>query len=78
MPRSVLACLADIIDACDTIDLALHDLDLPGYERDPIIRSAVERQFMTIGEAVNSLSRPQPCLRSFAERTDTSNSRQAI
>ncbi len=57
MPRSVLAYLADIIEACDTIDLALHNLDLAGYESDPIVRSAVERQFITIGEAANSLSR---------------------
>ncbi|MFU8891773.1 MAG: DUF86 domain-containing protein [Anaerosomatales bacterium] len=60
MPRSALAYLADIVEACDTIELALQDLDLAGYERDVIIRSAVERQFITIGEAVNSLSRMDP------------------
>lgn len=62
MPRSVLAYLADIIDACDTIDLALKDIDLAGYQSDPIIRAAVERQFITIGEAVNTLSRLDPSL----------------
>ena len=62
MPRSPLAYLADIVEACDTIDLALQGLDLEGYRRDPIIRAAVERQFITIGEAVNALSRLAPAL----------------
>lgn len=60
MPRSALAYLADVIDACDTIALAIRDRDLAGYQADPIIRSAVERQFITIGEAINSLSRLDP------------------
>lgn len=62
MPRSPLAYQADIVEACDTIDLALQGLDLAGYQRDPIIRAAVERQFITIGEAVNALSRLAPVL----------------
>lgn len=60
MPRSPLAYLADIVEARDTIDLALHGLDLADYRRDPIIRAAVERQFITTGEAVNALSRLAP------------------
>ncbi|MFU8887225.1 MAG: DUF86 domain-containing protein [Trueperaceae bacterium] len=62
MPRSPLAYLADIVEACDLIDLALRGLDLADYRGDPIIRAAVERQFITIGEAVNSLSRLAPVL----------------
>jgi uncharacterized protein with HEPN domain len=62
MPRSPLAYLADIVEACDTIDLALNGLEFAGYRRDPIIRAAVERQFITIGEAVNALSRLAPML----------------
>jgi len=62
MPRSAQAYLADVIDACDTIALALRDLDLDGYQGDPVICSAVERQFITIGEAINSLSRLDPGL----------------
>jgi uncharacterized protein with HEPN domain len=62
MPRSPLAYLADIVEACDTIALAVHGLDLAGYRRDPIIRAAVERQFITIGGAVNALSRLAPVL----------------
>ena len=62
MPRSAQAYLEDVIEACDTIELALRGLDLRGYEGDVIVRSAVERQFITIGEAVNSLSRLDPAL----------------
>lgn len=62
MPRSPLAYLADIVEACDTIDLALQGLDLAGYRRDRIVRAAVERQFITIGEAVNALTRAKPAL----------------
>lgn len=62
MPRNPLAYLADIVEACNLIDLALRDLDLEAYRRDPIIRAAVERQFIIIGEAVNTLSRLAPAL----------------
>jgi uncharacterized protein with HEPN domain len=57
MPRSPEAYLADIIDACDSIGVALRDVDLDGYLRNRVIRSAVEREFIIIGEAVASLSR---------------------
>ena len=65
MPRSREAYLADIIDACDTIDLALTGVDTSRYLSDRVIRSAVERQFITIGEAVASLTRIDP---EFASR----------
>jgi uncharacterized protein with HEPN domain len=60
MPRSALAYLSDIVDACDGIELALRGVDLAAYESDRVIRSAVEREFITIGEAVNSLARLEP------------------
>lgn len=60
MPRSALAYLVDIVEACDGIALALHGIDLAGYEGDRVIRSAVEREFIIIGEAVNSLARLDP------------------
>ncbi|MDZ4064104.1 MAG: HepT-like ribonuclease domain-containing protein [Coriobacteriia bacterium] len=60
MPRSALAYLEDILEACDGIALALHGVDLAGYESDRVIRSAVEREFIIIGEAVNSLARLDP------------------
>lgn len=60
MPRSRNAYLQDIIDACDTIDLALARVDTEGYLSDRVIRSAVEREFIIIGEAVVSLDRVDP------------------
>jgi uncharacterized protein with HEPN domain len=62
MPRSPLAYLADIVDCCDAIAAALEGVDLAGYESSRTIRSAVEREFTIIGEAVNSLSRVDPGL----------------
>ena len=60
MPRSREAYLQDIIDACDTIDLALARVDTDGYLADRVIRSAVEREFIIIGEAIASLGRMDP------------------
>lgn len=57
MPRSAAAYLADIIEACDAVVAALHDVDLERYQKERLIRSAVERELMIIGEAVASLAR---------------------
>ncbi len=64
MPRSREAYLADIIDSCDTIDLALSGVDTEAYLSNRVIRSAVEREFIIIGEAVASLERLDPDLAS--------------
>lgn len=60
MPRSVAAYLADIVDACDAIVAMLRDVDLAAYQANRQVRSAVEREFIIIGEAVNSLGRFDP------------------
>jgi uncharacterized protein with HEPN domain len=64
MPRSSEAYLADIIDSCDTIVLALTGIDTEGYLSNRVIRSAVECEFIIIGEAVASLGRLNPALAS--------------
>jgi uncharacterized protein with HEPN domain len=64
MRRSVEAYLQDIVDACDTIDIALSRVDTAGYLSDRVIRSAVEREFIIIGEAVNVLARLDAALAS--------------
>ena len=55
MPRDARAYLADIIESCDAIAAALSGVDLQGYRADRLVRSAVEREFTIIGEAVTRL-----------------------
>lgn len=60
MPRDVRAYLADIIEGCDAIMLALAGLDLDAYKASRLVRSSVEREFIIIGEAASVLSRTAP------------------
>jgi len=60
MPRDALAYLLDIIESCDAISAALAGLDLEGYQRNRLVRSSVEREFIIIGEAISALSRVAP------------------
>jgi uncharacterized protein with HEPN domain len=62
MPRSSLAYLLDIVEACAAIESALSGLDLSAYRANRLVRSAVEREFILIGEAVASLVRLEPGL----------------
>ena len=56
MPRDPRAYLADIVDACLAIQEAVRHQSLESYRRNRLIRSSVEREFIIIGEALNSLS----------------------
>lgn len=60
MPRDARAYLADIVDACDAIRVALVDTDLEAYKANRLVRSSVEREFTIIGEAMIVLSRTAP------------------
>lgn len=60
MRRDVRAYLSDIVDSCDAIAAALDGIDLDAYKASRLIRSAVEREFTIIGEAVSVLSRKAP------------------
>ncbi len=62
MPRSTAAYLADIVAACDAVAEVLAGVDLGTYCARRPIRSAVEREFTVIGEAVGVLSRRDPAL----------------
>ena len=64
MPRSPVAYLADIVEACAAIRSYLLDVDLDAYRSTRAVRAAVEREFILIGEAVASLVRLQPELAS--------------
>ncbi|MFM7236787.1 MAG: DUF86 domain-containing protein [Cyanobium sp.] len=57
MPREIDAYLCDIIDACDSIASILVNISLARYIQLREKRSAVEREFIMIGEAVTMLAR---------------------
>lgn len=52
--------LHDILEACKLIERFVGDKTLTGYQSDPMLRSAVERQFQIIGEALQQLIREYP------------------
>ncbi len=60
MPRDERAYLADIIDSCDAITVAVSGLKLEDYETNRLVRSSVEREFIIIGEAMAALYRVAP------------------
>ena len=60
MPHDERAYLADIIDSCDAITIAVSGLKLEDYETNRLVRSSVEREFIIIGEAMAALYRVAP------------------
>jgi uncharacterized protein with HEPN domain len=60
MQRDERAYLNDILEACAAIESAIAGLDLAAYRLDRLTRSAVEREFIIIGEAIAVLSRVTP------------------
>lgn len=68
MPRDARAYIADIIDSCDAIAVAMNGIDLNAYKANRLVRSAVKREFTIIGEAMSVLSRNAPGL--FASITN--------
>ena len=60
MPRDERAYLADIIESCDAIAIAVSGLGLEDYEANRLVRSSVEREFIIMGEAMAALSRVAP------------------
>ena len=62
MQRDERAYLSDVVEACEAIDRALEGQDLDAYRFNRLIRSAVEREFIIVGEAVAALSRLAPHL----------------
>ena len=60
MKRDITAYLCDIIDACDSIASILTDISIETYVEMREKRSAVEREFIIIGEATSMLSKFSP------------------
>ena len=53
MERNPRAYLWDVLQAADAIDRFSAGLDAVGYAENALVRSAVERQFEIIGEALH-------------------------
>jgi uncharacterized protein with HEPN domain len=62
MPRSSLVYLLDVVEACAAIERFIAGVDFEAYRATELTRSAVERQLILIGGAVNSLLRLEPGL----------------
>ncbi len=60
MPRDERAYLADIIESCEAIAVAVSGIELEDYEANRLVRSSVEREFIIIGEAMAVLFRVAP------------------
>jgi len=58
--RDIAVHLFDILQACDHIQAFTSGKDLDEYLTDVMLRSAVERQFGNVGEALNRLRRDAP------------------
>lgn len=62
--RDLNAFLLDVVAACDAVAEFIRGADLDAYSNDLKLRSAVERQLLIAGEAVNSIRRLDPMLAS--------------
>jgi uncharacterized protein with HEPN domain len=60
MERDTHAYLYDIIQSCRNISKFTANIDFQKYEADLLIKSAVARQFIIIGEALNRINRFDP------------------
>jgi uncharacterized protein with HEPN domain len=62
MPPEVLKFLHDVEQACELIEQFTVGKSIEDFHRDAQLRSAVERQFITIGEAIQQSLRLRPDL----------------
>ena len=73
MPRDARAYLADIVESCDAITVAVRDLDLARYQGSRLVRSSVEREFIiedseSLRTSNHGMQQPAPCAAADAER----------
>jgi uncharacterized protein with HEPN domain len=60
MEHDPKAFLFDIIQACDEIEKFTHDMSLNEYSTSSMVKAAVERKFLVIGEAMMRMKREYP------------------
>lgn len=56
MARDLSAYLQDILEACESIEDVMSGVSLEEYRSKRAVRSAVEREFIIIGEALRRIS----------------------
>lgn len=64
MQRDARAWLWDVREAAQAIESFVAGMDAGSYAASELVRSAVERKFEVIGEALNQLSKADPALAS--------------
>jgi uncharacterized protein with HEPN domain len=62
MPPEIAKYLNDIYQACLLLEAFTQGKTFNDYQADPQLRSAVERQFIVIGEALMQAERKEPAL----------------
>lgn len=62
MQLKIKALLHDIKQAIDLIDRFSASKSFEDYAGDPMVRSAIERQFVIIGEALSQMMRLEPAI----------------
>ncbi len=60
MDHNPKAYLFDIKQACEEIAGFTHDMNYEGYSGNAMVKAAVERKFLVIGEALTRLKRESP------------------
>lgn len=60
MDHDPKAYLFDIKQACDEIKEFTHNMSFEEYSRNSMVKAAVERKFLVIGEAMTRLKREYP------------------
>jgi len=64
-PRDLRACLHDIVVSCEAILLYVKGRGLEAYKSERLLRAGVEREFITIGEALVCARHIDPSLEDF-------------
>ena len=62
LPHETKKYLFDIAEACDLVHAFTNGKTLDDYQKDPLLRSGVERQFEIVGQTLSQAIRNDPSL----------------